>query len=247
MAWNLQQNAVFAAPAVRAVWWPRWGGAFVKWWYIHASPLGNMLQDTHTLSTRFSLLGRAQSCPEHPSWAELLEIYQPFISRILIHIGLRGSDLEDVRQQVLVNLWKGLPHYQKDAGGIKFRAWLSRLIRNSAVDWFRSQQAASRETSLEVVVQTSLPVEHPEMEASIEEEWQRYVLGLAVRNLKKTFSGKALEVLQLSMQGITSEEIGERLGIQTNSAYVLKGRIKTRLQREIKGIRAELEFPHHLS
>jgi len=226
---------------MRRTWWLN---IFIRPAIIRLNRFADMLNDSHTFSTRVALLGRAQSSPEHPSWAELLEIYQPFISRILIHIGLRDSDLEDVRQQVLVNFWKGLPRYQREQG-IRFRAWLSRLIRNTAVDWFRRQRGAKLETSLESVVHESLPVHQPELEASIEAEWQRYVLGLAVQELKKTFSGKALEVLKLSIQGVSSEEIGERLGIQTNSVYVLKTRIKTRLQREIKRLRAELEYPHH--
>ncbi len=115
------------------------------------------------------------------------------------------------------------------------------------MDWFRRQSGAKRETSLETAAQDSLPVNQPALETAIQEEWQRYVLGLAVQQLKRTFSGKALDVLMLSLQGVSSEEIGERLGIQTNSVYVLKTRIKTHLQREIKRIRAELEYPHHLS
>ncbi len=203
------------------------------------------MNDSLKFATRASLLVRAQSRPDHPSWEELLELYRPFITRILGHIGLRDANLEDVKQHVLLNLWTGLPLYRKTDAATKFRSWLARLIRNTAVDWFRRQKRVNLETSLEDVGHESLPSDLPDLEERVEKEWQHYVLTLALQRLQKSFSGKALTVLSLSLQNLSCEEIGARLNLRTESVYVLKARVKSRLQREIKQLRAELEHPTH--
>lgn len=195
------------------------------------------------LPTRYSLLEKARSPRDGKAWEDLLGYYEPFINKILLHMGLRDEDLEDVRQQVMLKFWTGLKSYQRDANGARFRGWLSTLIRNTAIDWFRTRARECRPVALP---DAPAPLtDDPVVERFIEEEWQRLILTQAVRNLNQIFSGKALKVLALSLQGETVEAIAERLDLRRESVYVLKTRVKTRLTQEIARLRHELEgeFP----
>ena len=198
---------------------------------------------TDRLPTRHSLIEEARSKPNGQAWEELLLHYEPFIDKILLMLGLRGADLDDVRQQVLLKLWRGLDAYSRDDGRARFRNWLSTLIRNTAIDWFRKQARGRRHASL--ADSGEFDVENPEIERQIEEEWQKHILAIALQNLRQVFSGKAMRVFALSLKGESPEAIADELDLRLESVYVLKTRVKTRLTREIARLRLDLEGELH--
>ena len=55
------------------------------------------------------------------------------------------------------------------------------------------------------------------------------------------FTGNAFEVFALTLEGKSVEEISSELGLRTDSIYVLRNRVKGRLQREIQQLRHDLE------
>ena len=63
-----------------------------------------------------------------------------------------------------------------------------------------------------------------------------------IEHLKKFFSGKAIEVFQLSSKGMESAEISKKLDIPANTVYVLRNRVKVRLMSEMKSLRQSIEF-----
>lgn len=196
-----------------------------------------------SLPTRHSLIEEARSKPDGQAWIELLGYYEPFIDKILLMLGLRGADLDDVRQQVLLKLWRGLDAYKRDDNRARFRNWLSTLIRHTAIDWFRAQARGRRHDSLADT--TFLDVENPEIERQIEQEWQKHILAIALQNLRQVFSGKAMKVFSLSLKGESPETISVSLDLRLESVYVLKTRVKTRLTREIARLRLDLEGESH--
>ncbi len=197
------------------------------------------------LPTRYSLIERARSHNDSKTWEDLLDYYESFIAKILLRMGFRGMDLEDVRQQVSLKLWQGLKSYQRDAGRARFRNWLSTLIRNAAINWINAQRKVGREFMLQSDEFERIATEGPEMEQLIEQEWQRHVVTLAVENLKQVFSGKALEVFALSLEGESTDSIAAILDLRKESVYVLRTRVKARVRQEIARLQLELEGGRH--
>lgn len=193
------------------------------------------------LPTRYSLIERARSHNDSKTWEDLLDYYELFIRKILLRMGFRGMDLEDVRQQVSLKLWQGLKSYQRDAGRARFRNWLSTLIRNSAINWLNAQRQVGRESMLQSDDLERIASEGPEIEQLIEQEWQRHVVTLAVENLRQVFSGKALEVFALSLEGESVDSIAATLDLRKESVYVLRTRVKARVRQEIARLQLELE------
>jgi len=201
--------------------------------------------NTDSLPTRHSLIEKAKSQRRGESWNELLVYYESFITKILLHMGFRNMDLEDARQQVALKLWQGLDSYRKDEQGARFRNWLSTLIRNSAINWINAQRQVRRESMLQSDDLERIAPEGPEIEQLIEQEWQRHVVTLAVENLKQVFSGKALEVFALSLEGESVDSIAATLDLRKESVYVLRTRVKARVRQEIARLQHELEGNHH--
>ena len=192
--------------------------------------------------TRPSLIVRARGDEKSPAWEELLSYYEPFVSMVLQRMGFAGEDLEDVRQQVFLKLWNGLEKYEKQEA-VRFRSWLSSLIRNTATDWLRRHAKAEKALSLDApgtMEQLDLG-DVPEVEKQIEEEWRNYLVKVAMDRIKEVFTGKDFEVFGLTLEGKSAEEISEDLGLRIDSIYVLRNRGKGRLQHEIQQLRHDLE------
>lgn len=198
---------------------------------------------TDALNTRVSLLQRARDGSNELAWEELLGFYNPFISKVLGSMGFKGADLDDARQQVVLRLWKGLKTYHRDEQRAKFRTWFARLIRNTALNIIRSKNRQPEGPSLddENTGQAMVLSDDPEITDKVEQEWQRYVVELAMERVEKMFSGHAITVFKMSLDGKTVEAISEELSIKTNTVYILKHRVKTVLMKEIKALRTDLE------
>lgn len=141
---------------------------------------------------------------------------------------------------MFLKLWQRLGTYQKQSEDSKFRSWLAVVIRNVAIDWLRGQKNRDLKRGTDESVDERT-ISAPEITVMIEREWQRHVVATALERLKPVFSSNAFEVLRLSLEGVSAEEVGERLSIRSQSVYVLKSRVKKRVQQEIAQIRLEQE------
>ena len=200
-------------------------------------------KNSERLMTRVSLLQRARDEKNDLAWHELLSYYEPFISKVLGGMSFRGADLEDARQQVSLRLWKGLKTYERDPERAKFRTWFARLIRNTALNIIRSKKRQPSGLSLDDESSNfrELAESSSMMEERVENEWQQYIVDLALDRAREAFSGNAVEVFTLSLAGHAVEDIAQKLGIKTNTVYILKHRVKTMLLREIQVLKRDLE------
>ena len=68
-----------------------------------------------------------------------------------------------------------------------------------------------------------------------------HITNLALENIKPFFSGHALDVFQLSLEGMSIGDIATRLDLKERSVSRLKTRVKTRLTLEIERLCSELD------
>ena len=197
-------------------------------------------------ATRMTLLHRAREGKDELAWKELLGIYEPFVSKVLSGMSFRGADLEDARQMVFIRLWKGLRNYKRDEKRAKFRTWFARLIRNTAINIIRSKNRRPTGTSLDDDEFGQAPKlsDDPLIEDRVEQEWQEYIVEMAMEKARKKFSGNAIEVFTMSLAGQSVETIADTLNIKANTVYILKHRVKTVLLSEIQQLKVNLETFH---
>jgi RNA polymerase sigma factor (sigma-70 family) len=188
--------------------------------------------------TRKTLLQRAQDTDNEQAWDEFVSYYEGFISIILHKMNLSRVDHDDLKQEILLKIWKNLSHFELDEKRAKFRTWLSTLIRNRVLDHFRKKQ---RQPDMDLLDETQL-VSQPDLDAIIKKEWERHLTQVAMQNIKKLFSGSAIRAFELSLLGKDSEQICLELNIAKESVRTLKNRVKLRLVKEIQVLRSELEF-----
>jgi RNA polymerase sigma-70 factor (ECF subfamily) len=194
-----------------------------------------------TYNTRQTLIQRVKNQHDEPSWEEFAGIYRGYIYTVIRNMGIAESDRDELVQQTLIKLWKKLPDIDCGHSG-KFRSWLSTLTKNCVIDFIRKRK---RETALqEKAGQEEL--EHmstvlPDIDKISESAWKQHLATLALDNIEPHFSGKAVKVFRLSLQGMEVAQIAGELGIQEASVYRLKTRVKARLIEEIQRLRTDLE------
>ncbi len=193
--------------------------------------------------TRATLIQRVQNQQDEQSWDEFVQVYRRYIYAIIRSMNISEHDTEDILQQVLINLWNGLP--KMDCNKIKrFRSWLSTVTKNCVTDFIRKRtreanrlEKAGKDDTLTYLKAIRLP----EIDDIAEREWEIHLTNMALENIEPLFSGKAVDAFRLTLQGKGVDEIAQILNLKENSVYRLKNRVKERLIQEIRHLRAELE------
>ena len=184
--------------------------------------------------TRRSLLMRACDKQDYDAWEEFISLYKNFIFHILNKMSVNKSDIDDLSQQTLIQLWKKLPEYDHTQG--KFRSWLSVVVRNLVLNYWRSQKSETNKNEKFFIDSEtrSNALKPSELDNLIEGEWKLYIVKTALDNLRAHFSGQAIDVFQLSLEGLSNSQISDKLELKPESVKVLKSRVRGRCIAEIE-------------
>ncbi|NQZ59920.1 MAG: sigma-70 family RNA polymerase sigma factor [Lentisphaeraceae bacterium] len=194
--------------------------------------------------TRQTLLQRARNKEDHLAWKEFVDYYQNFILMITCKMNLSASEQEDLVQDVLLKLWKNLAVYSSEKAS--FRTWLGTVVRNTILSSYRAQsrrrateeKALAEKEFLNILQSGSAP----EVESLIDDEWKAYITNMALDNMSKIFSGKAVEAFKMTLAETPVNEICQKLELKQNSIYVLRNRVKSRFIEEVRHLSKELQF-----
>ncbi len=130
------------------------------------------------------------------------------------------TEADDLTQDVLVQVIRRLDSYR---GTARFGTWLYALTRNAAID--RRRREGRRERARErPIVAAALGPRHPEPP---DEALDRKRVGAVLRSFFEELPARQREVFDLAdLQGFTSPEIAEMLGIEPVSvrAHLFKAR-----------------------
>jgi len=193
-----------------------------------------------TTNTSFTLLGRALDLGDEEAWMYLDKNYRRYIYHLLHGLDVSMNDIEDFTQQVMLGLTVKLKQYDRQKG--QFRSWLSTVVRNEVLMSYRKQK--SRTQTLEQYVnecETNKTNTPSELDQRILREWNHHLYTIALERIESKTSTTSLQVMELTRQGRTAEEISQTLGIAVTSVYNLRRIVKQHLTNEIRELRRELE------
>jgi len=133
---------------------------------------------------------------------------------VFFRVGDRGTS-EDLTSQIFLKAWEKLEGYE--LRGLPFGAWLFRIARNTLIDYYRAQ----RETmSLEASDVEQVVADHSvagEVEKKIEAD------SLLSQLSQLTEDQRQVLILRF-MDGLTTEEIAQRLGKREGAIRALQMR-----------------------
>jgi len=188
--------------------------------------------------TRQTLIDRARDPNDSQAWDEFTNYYANFIRMVLMQLHAPQDDLEDLSQTILVKLWRNLSTVKLDRDHARFRTWLGTVIRNTV--YTHCSQAASRKRrDTNAAIANVVP---PDIEDIIETEWRKHIIALVIERLNAGFSGKAMDVFTMTLDGKSVDDIASALELTKDSVYVLRNRVQSRFRKEARQLRSYLEF-----
>ena len=188
------------------------------------------------LTTQLSLLARLSDSDDAIAWRTFVEIYQPVIYRSLRAKGLQHCDADDVAQQVLISVAKSLAIRPHDPNRALFRTWLSRVIRNAAINAMQrvhSDQAAGGTQALDAM--SAVPERTAETDEDLfDREQQRQMFHHIAGVIQSEFEASTWQAFWRTMvDGESIEKVAHELGKQVGSVYAARSRIVKRMRQEM--------------
>ena len=150
---------------------------------------------------------------QHP-FLTLIKTHSAAIDRVSRSFCHTVEDREDLRQDIIMNLWLGWGRYSPTAKQV---TWVWRVAVNTCISWRRHRQRQVETTPIEGL---ELPDE------GIDSENRRWLYDL-IRQLP----AKDQKLLRLYLDGWKQAEISEMLGISETNVQTRIARIKTSLKQ----------------
>jgi RNA polymerase sigma factor (sigma-70 family) len=195
-------------------------------------------EDPH--NTRQTLIERVRNQYDEKAWEEFALAYEPYIYAIIRRMGMSPADSKDIHQNVILQIWKKLPEYQKKPG-TRFRGWVSTVTANAVRYFMRTKANKSKTIDRFEQEYSTINDNLSDMDKVAEEEWEIFISETAMINVGKTFSGNGVDVFQKTLDGKSVSEIAIELKIEEGSVYQLRARVKKSLIKEIARLRHELD------
>jgi len=192
-------------------------------------------------NTHQTLIQRAQNPDDASAWDDFVKYYETFIKMVLKKFNIPFSDTDDLVQDILLKVWKGLPGYEYRREKAKFRTWLGIIIRNTVINHVTKIKRKGGD-KLELIENKIQNFNEADIEKVINDEWVKYLTNYAMERIEDIFSGQTIDVFKLSLKGHNGKDIAAKLNITEESVFVLRSRVKSRLKKEIDKLRSEIEF-----
>ena len=194
-----------------------------------------------SLPTRASLLLRLQDLDDHSSWIEFFDRYRRFIFGIALRMGLSRQDAEEVVQDTVISVSRGLPSFSYNPTKGSFKGWLMRVTQHKVVDQFRKlgRQVPTDGLPGETTATQEAAVDQP-FDAFWEAEWQHNLLQVATDQLRLAVSPRNFQIFDWTVRmGRTAEETAKAFGISTVLVRVTKFRVLHEFKRILRRLEKE--------
>lgn len=165
--------------------------------------------------------------------AQLVLEHSPFVWRVLIHLGVPRSRLEDASQEVFVALLKALPSFE---GRSSLKTWIYGTCRNVAF----TERRRARETT--EIPSEELPetIVQPAQEGQL---WIRRAHERLVAALARLDEGQRQVFVLYEIEELSMEEIARELGVPVATCYSRLYAARDKVHAELRR-RALTARPH---
>lgn len=96
------------------------------------------------MNNESSLIQKAKR-GDKDSFEELVNLYKNYVFAIILNFIKDHREVENVAQEVFLQIYISLPEYESD----NFKAWVSRITSNKAIDWIRKKKSSFKEETME--------------------------------------------------------------------------------------------------
>lgn len=187
-------------------------------------------------TTPLTLLERMRK-PDDAAWTRLIAIYRPFVYRLLSLGGLKGPDLDDLLQDVMLVLVRHVPTFCHSGRPGSFRTWLRRIVTHRVLGYRREKAIRGRTGRQIDSIVARLGDPKDELTRLWDHEHDRHVIQRLLELLQPEFTESTWRAfLHQAMEGRIAKDVAEELGLSVNAVLVAKSRVLRRLRQEATGL-----------
>lgn len=185
--------------------------------------------------TRITLIQRLQDDNDEVSWQEFEELYKSYIYRVTRRMSMSQADSDDVYQEVFVKIWKNISGFDHRGKTGQLRGWISNITRNTVLNIIKKRKRESHKLenanhAKVEAVRTTIDV--PEVDEMMEREWEDYISTLAWEKIEPDLTDQLKTIFLMSLEGVSRQEIADKLDLPPNTVSVYKKRVIARLQKK---------------
>ncbi len=183
--------------------------------------------------TRASLILRLPDAADVAAWDEVVAIYEPLVFRMALRLGLQPADADDLVQEVFSAVARSVADWLKRPDRGKFRAWLLRIARNTAVNFLTRRKHRPLGDGGDDAMDRLVAIPDPDCELSgeFDLEYRREVFRWAADQVEKAVSPNTWQSFWLThVDGLTIDDVAEQLGISKGNVYIGRSRVMSRLK-----------------
>ena len=196
----------------------------------------HMLPTNQAPPTRESLVLRLRDPDDLQAWSEFVEIYRPVILSLAAKRGLQTADAEDLAQEVLTRVARCIDRWDPNPEKGSFRAWLATITRNLVSQFFREggrRPSTGMDSKIVGLIDGSTQDAFHDQEFDLERE--RQLFAWAARKVQSRFEEKTWHAFWITaVQGLSTNEASETLGITKSQIYVARSRVMSLLKQTIE-------------
>jgi len=186
--------------------------------------------------TSLSLLERARSGSD-PDWDRLVAVYRPLIFNWLRRQGLPHDATEELTQDVLMSVFRGLATFAHPGQPGAFRGWLRVITANRGRAYWRADQprAAGGSDFHELMHQLEDP--HSALSQQWDREHDQHIVRHLLEQIEGEFPAKTMQAFRRQVfDGAMPAAVAADLGITVGAVYLAKSRVLARLRKEAEGL-----------
>jgi RNA polymerase sigma-70 factor, ECF subfamily len=184
--------------------------------------------------TSMSLLERVRQ-NDQGAWSRLAKLYDPLIRYWCWKRGLSTDQTEDITQETLITVSRGIGEFRKEKPGDSFRGWLRSIVNSKAADSWRARNRQEvGEGGTEALQRlAAVPGDTDESEAELEKEENGILMRRAVELLRTDFQESTWKAFwRTAVDGVPASDVAAELQISINAVHLAKARVLKRLREE---------------
>jgi RNA polymerase sigma-70 factor (ECF subfamily) len=188
--------------------------------------------------TRQSLLLRARDGDED-AWVDLSRLYKPLIYGYLRRQSVPEAEQDDLVQEILIAIVRGLPAFEHSGRRGAFRAWLRAIAYNHSCNFWRSPARRTSTLSDTMAEETLLRLEDPDdsLHRFWEDEHDEYVLRCLIDLIELEFEPTTVRAFRrVALEGASGADVATELGITLVAVYAGRSRVLKRLKELAEGL-----------
>ena len=192
--------------------------------------------------TSQTLISKLQQEGNDAAWQRFASEYRAFIFALIRDFQVTEEDREELVQDVLLKVWKALPGFLYERERCRFRTWLARVTRNTALNFVNTAHSRNQKRAVdngdEVIKLYSCDSLLDERE---ENEWRIFITRKAWTNVQQHFNERYITIYSEMLKGSSTTELAAELNVEEESVLRYRRKVQQAMNRELRSINSELD------